>query len=405
MRKQRMLLISVMFFLLCFVLMLGVPQVGLAAGPPKTLKVGVIAWLGFPIGLDMVNGIEIMAELDNAKGGIQVGGEKYKVEFIVYDSANNQATVTAAANRLIYEDKVKFILSGPILMDAWLPIAEKNKVIAIGTPPTPGILSPKNKYSYLGGFMNCGPVVFTGWFVKKFPDVKTIAVAYPDSQEGHAYSEPTQKVFETFGMTVKNIFYPAQQQDLSALGTKVKVMNPDVFIALAGGPIGDGLAYKAVWQSGYKGKLYASTTQPLLTLTQVLPLEALEGFINGAWPVEFDPALTDQAKEFKAAYIAKHGKWNGPEITCTSTYACLRAALAKAGSLDVDKVAQVIGSGLEYEGPTGKAVMVSRPDQGNNRTVDSVVGYYIKEIVDGKPKLIGSIELDEAVRYFKQIYK
>ena len=50
MRKQRILLISVMFFLLGFVSMLTFAQETLAANQPKTLKVGVVAWLGFPSG-------------------------------------------------------------------------------------------------------------------------------------------------------------------------------------------------------------------------------------------------------------------------------------------------------------------------------------------------------------------
>ena len=86
------------------------------------------------------------------------------------------------------------------------------------------------------------------------------------------------------------------------------------------------------------------------------------------------------AKNFKTSWIAKYGKWEDPEVQYTSLYSCLRAALQQAGSLDTDKVADVIGNGLKYEGPTGAAQMISRPDMGNNRTVDSVTTLYFKQI-------------------------
>ena len=367
---------------------------------PKTLKIGVIAWLGFPLGLDLANGVKVAADLVNADGGLEIGGDKYTIEVIVYDSDFDQAKAASAANKLVYEDGVQFILGDPIFVDAYLPITEAEKVVVVGSPATPAILSPDNHYSFLGAYMNCGQAVLGTWFTEAFPDLKTVMVALPDNIEGHTYAETNKKVLEAGGMTVTDEFYPADAIDLSALGTKVKNENPDVFIALAGGPVSDSLAYKAVWTAGYRGQLFGMSTQPAGTLAQALPAEALEGFIGGAFPAEFDPALTPVAEDFKAAWIAEYGAWEDPEITCMSTWSCLIAALQEADSLDPDEVAEVIGNGLQFEGPTGPSQMVSRPDLGNDRTVDCVVGYYIKKVVDGKPTLIDTIDLDDAVEYF-----
>lgn len=367
---------------------------------PKTLKIGVIAWLGFPLGLDLSRGVEVAAEMVNADGGLEIGGDKYTIEVIVYDSDFDQAKAASAANKLVYEDGVKFILGDPIFVDAYLPITEAEKVVVVASPATATILSPDNHYSFLGAYMNCGQAVLGTWFTEAFPEYKTVMVALPDNVEGHTYAETNKKVLEAGGMTVTDEFYPADATDLSALGTKVKNENPDVFIALAGGPVSDSLAFKAVWTAGYRGQLFGMSTQPAGTLAGALPAEALEGFIGGAFPTEFEPALTDVAKDFKAAWIAKYGAWEDPEITCMSTWSCLIAALQEAGSLDPDEVAEVIGNGLQFEGPTGPSQMVNRPDLGNDRTVDCVVGYYIKKVVDGKPTLIDTIDLDNAVEYF-----
>jgi ABC-type branched-subunit amino acid transport system substrate-binding protein len=145
--------------------------------------------------------------------------------------------------------------------------------------------------------------------------------------------------------------------------------------------------------------LFSTTTVTYETLKTAVPAEALEGFIGGAWPVEFDPATTEIAKEFKANYVAMNGKWDGPEIQLTGAYALLRAALEKAGTLDTTAVADVIASGLEFEGPTGKGKMIPRNDMGISRTVDSISEFCVKKIVNGAPTLLHTITLEEGASY------
>ncbi|MFX0046162.1 MAG: hypothetical protein ACFE8Z_09960 [Candidatus Hermodarchaeota archaeon] len=65
--------------------------------------------------------------------------------------------------------------------------------------------------------------------------------------------------------------------------------------------------------------------------------EALEGYISIGWPEEFEPAITDIAKQFKADYIAKYGECNYPEIVTANEWWILKAALQEAGSVDVEK--------------------------------------------------------------------
>jgi branched-chain amino acid transport system substrate-binding protein len=375
-----------------------------APAAPKILKVGVVAWMGWPLGVDMVHGIEIQADLINKAGGLNVGGEKYQIQPIVYDSNANQTTAVAAANRLIFQDKVGFIVGDPLFNDGWLPITEQNKVVVCAGSPAPTILDPKLKYSFQTGFMNSQVLQMSAWWAKKFPDKNNVAVAFPDTQDGHNYQAVYEKAHAAFDIKVTSMFYPANSQDLSSLGTKVVSLNPDAFEATAGGAT-DAFAFRAVYQAGYKGQMYMNGTAPSLALAAQIGPEALEGFINGAWAIEFDPALTDTSKEYKAAYIAKYGKWDGPEVMFTSGWACIKAAIQKANSLDPDKVSDIIANGLRFESPTGTAQMVSRPDMGNNRTIDSVNTYYIKKTTKGQPVLIDTIKIDDAVAVFQGVYK
>ena len=132
-----------------------------------------------------------------------------------------------------------------------------------------------------------------------------VVTAYPDDQMGHQASTGDNKLWEAFGITTNTQYYPVNQADLSALGTKVVQLKPSAFAAAGGGPLSDGLALKAVRQAGYEGQLFSTSGLTAAMMAQLVPTEMLEGFINGAYPLEFDPPPTQVAKDFKAAWIAR----------------------------------------------------------------------------------------------------
>jgi branched-chain amino acid transport system substrate-binding protein len=366
----------------------------------STLKIGYVGFLGLFLGLDTLHAVQVSVDLINQQGGLVVGNNKYILQLIDYDSNNNQTTLTAAVNRLIYQDGVKFIISDGFGIDAVTSITESNKIILCTADQSPEILSPNHHYSFMVGFQNTGTSEIIGWFATNHPDKKSIVVALPDSQRGHIGETTSAPVYKTFGMNVDYQYYPADATDLSSLGTKVKVLNPDVFGCTMGSAV---QPFAAVRRAGYNGQLFspsaALSTNDLLT---VMSPSELEGFIGPATATEFDPALTDTAKIFKEVWIKKFDKWEGPEISLVANFDCLVTALQKAGNLNTDDIASVIGNGLQFDTPSGPAKMISRPDLGNNRTIDSVQTAYMKKIVGGKGTLLATIGLDEAIGYFQK---
>lgn len=368
----------------------------------QTLKIGLVQWLGSNTGLEYIKAIELMADEDNNNGGLDIGGQKYQVQLIEYDSNNNQATEVAAVNRLIFEDKAQFIITSPVAINAWLPIVEANKVITLAWDPTLSTMDPKLHYNFDGSGQNAQWTALVGWFCNTYPDkVKGLVRALPDNQLGHLLSGAMGSMWKAFGVTPNDIFYPATQTDLSSLGTKVYSLNPPLFTALTGSDMGDGLVFNAVYQAGYRGQFFNQSQSPAQTLAQAITAPALEGFICGALPTEFDPPLTPAAKDFVDKWIAKYGKWEGPSILTSSQYIFLRTALIQAGTVDTDKVAAVMGGGLKYDTPCGSFQTISRPDRGNDRTVDSVSNYAVKQIHNGKPTLITTISMDDAIKYLR----
>jgi len=99
-----------------FIAALAIP---LAAAPAwsaeKVLKLGASVCITGRLAKEgeyVKDGYTLWMEMVNQKGGIKVGNDKYKVEIVFYDDKSDPQTGAKLTEKLITEDKVKFIL-GP----------------------------------------------------------------------------------------------------------------------------------------------------------------------------------------------------------------------------------------------------------------------------------------------------
>ena len=87
---------------------------GASAWAAETIKIGVIGPMKFVQGKGHWNGATMAAEEINAKGGVQVGKKKMKIELVKADSNEflNVTDATNAMERLMTQDKVDFVVGG-----------------------------------------------------------------------------------------------------------------------------------------------------------------------------------------------------------------------------------------------------------------------------------------------------
>jgi branched-chain amino acid transport system substrate-binding protein len=87
---------------------------GIPALEARTIKIGVIGPMNFVQGKGHWNGAIMAAEEINAKGGVQVGKEKMKIELVKADSNEflNVTDATNAMERILTQDKVDFVVGG-----------------------------------------------------------------------------------------------------------------------------------------------------------------------------------------------------------------------------------------------------------------------------------------------------
>jgi hypothetical protein len=79
-------------------------------------------------------------------------------------------------------------------------------------------------------------------------------------------------------------------------------------------------------------------------------------------------------------------------------------ALQKANSLDSDKIAAVLSSGMQFDSVLGPARMVSRPDFKNQRSISLINSLYMLKITSGKPELIKTMSTDDVYRLDKKFF-
>lgn len=255
---------------------------------------------------------------------------------------------------------MNYIINAAVSPPAVPPITEPNKVIYLTAALTMPNWSPSWQYTFDGAGTGAITSVPIGWLCKNYPDlVKNTVLTYTDDQLGKMLVGMLGKAFGAFGVTVQTISYPATLTDLSSVGTKIANMNPGIVMPLCAGAQQAGQVYDAARQAGYKGQYFMSTAWSMPLLTSSLSSQSLEGIILSATPTDFTPPLNQTAADFQNLWIAKYGSWTGPSLTSLPDYYCLRAALQKAGSIDVDKVAAVLSSGMTYDTPFGAAQMVS----------------------------------------------
>jgi len=223
-------------------------------------KVGVITELSGDLvtgGNITKRGYDLWEKEVNAKGGIEIKGKKYQVKLVYADAQSNPAAGAAAAERLITQEKVDFIL-GPYSSGVTLavaPVVDKYKVPMItGSAESPLIWRNKFKYT----FGTIPPINFTGATSIKTlaalnPAPKTIVIIGSNDAFSKATAEAYKSAAEAAKLRVLKYSIVPSGQDMTPLLSVVKSMRPDV-IAFGGHDEEHVKFVKALRQIGYTPK-------------------------------------------------------------------------------------------------------------------------------------------------------
>lgn len=224
---KRTVFILTALLIVAVLAMAGCPAAGPA--PEKTLNIGALMSL---TGWFVVNdgpgweAIQIGAELINDRGGITINGQNYKVEMVVEDCKSTMDGVTAAANRLIYDKGINFII-GPsaFYTSAATPVTEPAKVLVVPTwnCNTPGELSGDTQYVFAVDGNLAANIAAAKFLKQAYPDVEKIATILPDDGTGPFVEPMIRELLAAQGITVvgETIMYPNEMQDFSPIVAQI----------------------------------------------------------------------------------------------------------------------------------------------------------------------------------------
>jgi branched-chain amino acid transport system substrate-binding protein len=355
----------------------------------KVLKIGAI----FPLsgkaavwGQAAQKAITIVEKEINGRGGLNAGGDKYKLEIIWEDDKFNAAAGRMAAEKLVNRDGVKFILgsqSSAVLL-AIQPITEPKKILLLLNSFAKEVLAPDKPYSFRMVLTSNEilPAMYP-WLIKTYPKVKTVAFIEPNDASGWSVEKDCKRNADQNHLKIVfSQFYERGTSDFYPLLNKLILQNPDV-IDMTGAPPGDqALIVKQARELGYKGKTFSATTMDPPQFCKIAGAQNAEGHISNTHDL-LGAFNTDAQKKYVDAYLALHGKPFDPVTPKYTLYLdILVQAIEKAGSVDPTKVKEIMEKTEEWNSIYGKAHFAGKDYYGIKHQI--VTPVYISEIINGK---------------------
>ncbi len=367
----------------------------LPAVAEEELKIGVLATLSGPAtawGVSMQSAAELAAEDANAAGGLKIGGETYKVTVVSYDDKYKATDAVTAANRLIYEDEVDFIMGpmGSAPAVAVLPLTTDAKLITITMAFTPKALDAEFPYSFrpvLSTEEFSGPQI--AWVVNKLGS-KRIGGLFPNDESGQQVAEANAAAYEAVGAEfVSKEYFERDRVDFTPLLTRMLAENIDAIELDGNSPQTAGLIVKQSRELGFTGPIIRSGGDATAAIIDVAGIEAANNlYVHQAIDPD-DEAIKAYEARFNAAY---QGTMNAFSPYFYTNTMMVFAAMEAAGTTDSDAVLAELEKMSEYDSLLGK---VSWTDEGKYGLPHQLEApFYIAQITDGKATIVATCTFD-----------
>ena len=307
-------------------------------------------------GKNTQNGYEFAVKKINDAGGVKIGDKCYHFKIKYYDDESTPARAAQLVERLINQDKIKFML-GPYsspLAKAVLPVTEKYKTPVVQAEAAArslfsqgykyhfGIIATSEKYLSPIVDMAAARAKMAG----KEPSTVKIAMIYQDDPFSLDVRAGVVDQAKKYKMNpVIDDRMPKDLNDISSFFTKVKALKPDVLI-VSGHEKGAATAAREMAEQKIEVPLVGMTHCESAKVTLDFPKSA-EGFVC---PTQWDETMkagdkmfgtaSEYNKEMMAAYHYKVVPYQTAEAT--AALLVWKSAFERAQSLDQEKVREAL---------------------------------------------------------------
>jgi len=323
---------------------------GAVQADDKTLTIGLLGPLSggaASYGVELMRGAELRVEEINKAGGLKVGADAYRIKLVSYDHKAQAADTATATNKLIFQDKVKYIIGNAVgaTCNAAQTITEPNKVMFAFVCWGTNNLAPEKPYSFrsmLSQWELTEP--FYRWVKENHPKIKRVAAISPNDTSGKDTNTAVVKALKALGFEVAaDEYYERGTKDFYPVLTKILAQKPDMIDVAAAPPGEAGLILKQAMELGFKGaKGWTAGINPF-TIISVAGREAAEGVWSPANINVKGDHVSAAVRKFGETYEKRYGEVPGAiAVANYAAFDVFTQAMQKAGSIDTDRVLAVI---------------------------------------------------------------
>jgi branched-chain amino acid transport system substrate-binding protein len=316
---------------------------GPAAGQDNVLKVGVLGVMSGPAaswGLVNRYSAEATAQIYNEQGGVEIDGEKYKIEIVSIDDKNDPKLAVSGAERLIHQEGINYIIGPNVDTTAVsiVPVVEAGTAINIPYAFSKQLYSPPRENSILGMIASyqAAPIIYK--YLQDEKGVQTVSFVARNESDPLNQRDEGVAAAQELGLEVisSEDTYEPGTTDFFPVMSKVVSGNPDLIVLSGVAPADAPLLIRTARELGYQGILSTETAQDIKILNEVAG-ELANGFVSvgGASTPEIRSAYME---DFIERYNQVAGEWNDEAGTKVYALEMILATLQQAGKEAIEDI-------------------------------------------------------------------
>ena len=246
----------------------------------------------------------LWSEQVNAAGGLNVKGQKRKIELIGYDDQSDVETSVRTYEKLMADDKVDLILPpwGSNFAFAVGPLANKYGYPFLSTTGSPKKLLDMKMPYFFGASWTSEQSTRALVDLMAAQHVKTVAIGYMDDLFGLERYNLMLPMLKEHGITVVGEkSFPANTKDLSVVLKDFKAKEPDALVGLTY-PAESFLMTTQTKEIGFNPKLFYVAIGPAFPFFKQRFGDAADGMVGfGTWSSERRPDAAELSRRIHEA--------------------------------------------------------------------------------------------------------